>query len=181
MALYQGSMKVLLIKDENSGMFYLHSKRIEMPEEECAVTEVFTAQNQQNQRNQQRQEAESQPHVIPDDQEQKSVPKKKKERSVDINEAHDKMGHVHEQVIRETCKDMKVKLTGEFKPCEACMKAKAKAKAVKKTTEHRATKIGERLYLDTSGPFAPSMRGSRYWGKICDQYSGKTWDRFLTN
>ena len=177
MALYQGSLKILLVKDKHSGMFYLHSKRVNIPEEECAVNQVFALQDQPRQG--------GQPHVIPDDQEPKEVQQKsvikKKERSVDINDAHDKMGHTCEQAIRATCKQMNVKLTGELKACEACMKAKAKAKAVKKTTEHKATKIGERLYLDTSGPFAPSMRGSRYWGKICDQFSGKTWDRFLTN
>ena len=64
-------------------------------------------------------------------------------------------------------------------PCDACMRIKAKAKAVKKKTDVKATKIGEHLFLDTSGPFAPSLKGSKYWGEICDQWTGKTWDSFL--
>ena len=171
MALYQGSLKILLVKDEQSGMFYLHSKRITLPqEEECAASDTVLLQTSVQEDNSEIQ-----------DQVNASETTVKKPQIVDINDAHEKMGHSCEQVLRATCKTMNVKLTGTLQACEACMKSKARAKAVKKTTETKATKIGERLFLDTSGPFAPSMRGSKYWGKICDQFSGKTWDRFLTS
>ena len=38
---------------------------------------------------------------------------------------------------------------------------------------------GERLYLDTSGPYACALSGPKYWAKVCDQYSKKTWGAFM--
>ena len=69
--------------------------------------------------------------------------KPEKPKTVDINEAHDKLGHAYEQVIRRTCKRLAIKVTGTLLPCDACMRTKAKAKAVKKYTEKKATKVGE--------------------------------------
>ena len=94
-------------------------------------------------------------------------------KTTDINEAHDKLGHAHEAILHRTCKKLNITLTGQLLPCDACMRTKAQAKPVKKTTNTKATYVGERLFLDTSGPFPPSIKGSKYWGKICDQYSGE--------
>ena len=169
MALYQGSLKILMVKDEDSGMFYLHSKRLKMPPEECAMAHVIPPDDDEDLTH----SAEEDP--VPDREDSKGLKK------LDINEAHEKMGHSCAAVLKSTCKQMGIQLVGSLKACEACMKAKARAKPVKKTTDKKATRVGERVFLDTSGPFAPSIRGSKYWGKICDQFSGKTWDRFLTN
>jgi transposase InsO family protein len=61
------------------------------------------------------------------------------------------------------------------------MKAKAKAKAVKKFTDTKATQPGERLFMDTTGPFEPTCGGNRYDVKIVDQYSRKTWGARIKN
>jgi hypothetical protein len=53
-------------------------------------------------------------------------------------------------LLRKTYSRLDVTLTGALKPCEGCGFAKAKAKAVSKTTSTKATKPGERLFLDTS-------------------------------
>ena len=53
-------------------------------------------------------------------------------------------------------------------PCEGCGFAKAKAKAVSKTTTNKAEKPGERLFLDTTGPFTPTLKGYRYWIQVVD-------------
>jgi hypothetical protein len=53
--------------------------------------------------------------------------------------------------------------------------SQAKAKAVNKLTKTELTCPGERLFLDTSGPFSPSVGGSRYDVKLVDQASRKTW------
>jgi hypothetical protein len=54
---------------------------------------------------------------------------------------------------------------------------KAKAKRVKKVSDTKATKPGERLMLDTTGPFAASLGGSRYDIQICDEFTNMDWVR----
>ena len=149
MILHNGPSKLPFQKEPNSGMFSLMTHRL--------TSNSWTSVN-----------------CAKEIQENKEQPK-----MVDINEAHDKLGHCCENIIRRTCKHLHIEVKGNLLPCDACMRTKAKAKSVKKVTQTKATKIGERLYLDTSGPFPPSLKGSKYWGKICDQYTGKTWDSFL--
>ena len=64
-------------------------------------------------------------------------------------------------------------------PRDACMRIKAKAKAIKKESTKRAEQVCERLCLDTSGPFAPTLGGNTYWGEICDDKSNKSWDTLM--
>jgi len=97
------------------------------------------------------------------------------ERSMEINEAHDKLAHVGEDILRQTMKNYNVRLTGTLLPCDACMRAKARAKDLKKKSTNPATSPGERLCLDASGPFEPSIGGARFDAKIVDQFSRKTW------
>jgi hypothetical protein len=75
--------------------------------------------------------------------------------SIDINRAHELCNHPGEMKLKEFARVFGWKLTGVLKACEACAKAKATAKAVPKTTsnERKATKPGEVLHLDTSGPY----------------------------
>ena len=97
----------------------------------------------------------------------------------DIQEAHDKFGHPGAATLYKTGKYYGMKLTGTIPPCDGCMRAKAKVKAIATTQTYLpATKVGERLYIDTSGPFPPSMGGNQYWAKICDEFSGKNWNSF---
>ena len=70
-------------------------------------------------------------------------------------------------------------MTGHYEFCEDCAKAKAKAKAINKVTEEKATSAGERLSIDISGPFAPTIRGASYWGKVVDEYSNYSWSFFM--
>ena len=37
-----------------------------------------------------------------------------------------------------------------------------------KYTDTRSTVVGERLFLDITGPFAPSLAGSKYWVQIAN-------------
>jgi hypothetical protein len=74
-------------------------------------------------------------------------------KSLDINDAHDVCAHKGEALLKKTYKRLGVALTGTLTPCEGCGYANAKVKAVSKTTTVKATKPGERLFLDTTGPF----------------------------
>ena len=104
---------------------------------------------------------------------------KEKRTKMNINVAHDAFGHMDEVILREYCKRHNIELTGNMKTCVGCMIAKAQRKPVKKQTSTRATSAGERIYIDTSGPYPRSLRGKKYWFKIVDDYSRKNWNYFM--
>ena len=106
----------------------------------------------------------------------KATPKKK---TIDINFAHDVYGHIGEAALRATLKSIDVHPTGNLRACEGCAKAKARAKAICKTSHIKATEPGERLFTDISGPYKKSIIGSNYWCLVVDQFSGKTWSFFV--
>jgi hypothetical protein len=45
----------------------------------------------------------------------------------------------------------------------------------------KTTYIGERIHMDVSGPFPPTLGGHRYWAMFKDQYSGMAWNVFTPN
>jgi hypothetical protein len=101
--------------------------------------------------------------------------KPEKKKHMDVNEAHEKYAHAGERVVRKTMAKFGYELAGIMKACDGCMQAKANAKAINKVTKTESTKPGERLFLDTSGPFAPSVGGTKYDVKLVDQATRKTW------
>jgi hypothetical protein len=98
---------------------------------------------------------------------------------VEINEAHEMLGHVGEKCLRETSKLFGWKLTGNLQVCAGCAAAKAKARAVPKMTQEKATTPGERLFIDISGPYAKSAVGNQYWVMAVDDYTRKCWSYFI--
>jgi hypothetical protein len=60
--------------------------------------------------------------------------------------------------------------------CDACLRHKAKAKDVShKPLITRATKAGERLFLDTTGPYELSAGGTKYDVQVVDQHTAMGW------
>ena len=55
-----------------------------------------------------------------------------------------------------------------MRPCEACLTYKSKQKPVPKTTKMRSTTPGERIFVDTTGPFATAIKGTKYWVQVVD-------------
>ena len=98
-------------------------------------------------------------------------------KEMDINKAHG-LCHLGEKLLRVTFKALDVKLTGTLKPCDGCCRANAKAKGVHKSTKTVATEIGERLFIDTSGPYPESVEGNRYWICMVDDMTRKSWSKF---
>jgi hypothetical protein len=80
--------------------------------------------------------------------------------SMDINEAHQKFGHIHPILLKNTLLHYGYKPTGVFNPCHSCMIYKAQRKSVNKFTDLIVTKPGERLYIDTSGPLPKTLGGN---------------------
>ncbi len=117
-------------------------------------------------------EALKKPKKIP----AKETPQKK---TININLAHNVYGHIGKAALWATLKSIDVHPTGNLKACEGCAKAKARAKAICKTSHIKATEPGERLFTDISGPYKKSIIGSNYWCLVVDQFSGKTWSFFV--
>jgi hypothetical protein len=90
--------------------------------------------------------------------------KRQKLEPVDINCAHELCNHPGETKLREMARVFRWKLTGVLKTCSACAKAKATAKSIPKTTseECKASKPGEVLHLDTTGPYKRT-RGKNWY------------------
>ena len=49
--------------------------------------------------------------------------------------------------------------------------SKAKARVVRKKTYTRASQLGERIFVDTTGPSPKSLIGNQYWIGVLDNYS----------
>ena len=105
----------------------------------------------------------------------------KKKLEIDINDAHELYGHVSEGPLHEILKQRNYVVVGTRKTCEPCAYAKAKARAVGKTTEVQATSKGERLFIDLSGPYKKSLVSSQYWVLIVDDKTRKAWSFFVKN
>ena len=99
--------------------------------------------------------------------------------SADINYLHASLGHAHEGNLRETAKQMGIRLTGTLVPCSECAMAKGIHRSVSRSTARRATRPLELLYGDLSGAVPASTGGSVYCFFIVDCYSNLGWPIFL--
>jgi hypothetical protein len=83
----------------------------------------------------------------------------------------DVCGHEGETLLPKTHKRLGVKLTDALKPCKGCGCTKARAKAVSKTTATKTAQLGERLFLDASGPFSLALDGHKFWTQVVDDFT----------
>ena len=90
-----------------------------------------------------------------------------RKKKMNINEAHRKFGHGHEDAIRKAAKHFGIEITrGKLKPCLACTEATAKQKNVPKVSFHVASDSDEqRVFLDMA-----SIKQPKVWSKF-DQTS----------
>ncbi len=99
--------------------------------------------------------------------------------TLDINIAHGLLGHPDTWTVSAMAKKEGWTLTGTEKPCGSCALAKARAKAMPKSTTTKATIPGERLFLDISGPYSDALNQNKYWLRIVDDHTRYSWDCFL--
>jgi hypothetical protein len=86
--------------------------------------------------------------------------------------AHRTWGHKGEGLLTKTAKYFGVKLTGKLEACEGCGLATASQKAVSKTTNTKATKVCEQIFVDGTGPFKTTIPGNKYWYQVVDDLYG---------
>ena len=89
---------------------------------------------------------------------------------MDINVVH-RYSHLVEKFFRTTYNALGVKLTGTLQVCDDCARSKAKERALIKNTYTRASQPGERIFVDTTGPFPECLIGNWFWIGVVDDYS----------
>ena len=99
--------------------------------------------------------------------------------SADMNDLHVSLGHAQEGNLRETAKQMGIRVTGTLRPCSECAAAKGIRRSVSRSMARRTTKPLELLYGDLSGAMPTSTGGSAYCFFIVDCYSNLGWPVFL--
>ena len=99
--------------------------------------------------------------------------------SMDINDLHASLGHAHEGNLRETAKQMGIRLAGTPVPFYECATAKRIRQGVSRSTARRAIRPLELLYGDLSGAMPASTGGSVYCFFIVDCYSKLGWPKLL--
>ena len=96
-------------------------------------------------------------------------------------EAHAKWGHPHHDQLNKMGNLYKVNLTGTLEACAGCAIVKSRAMATTKTYHKLAVNNGERLFIDTTGPYPKSRGGKKYWLCAVDDKSDKTWVHFANS
>jgi len=97
---------------------------------------------------------------------------------IDINVAHDQWGHHGERRLKEMASVYGFRLTGKLNPCDACGIAKASQTRISKSTKIKATMPGERLFMDTTGPFSECLPNHKYLHGAVDDFSDKMFAQF---
>ena len=97
--------------------------------------------------------------------------------------AHWRLGHMNKNEVKSTAAKYGWKImdmeTASDKPCPHCATAKIRQTNINKESGTRATKPGERLFVDISSVNGTSLGGSKFFALIIDQYSSFKWGLFL--
>ena len=90
----------------------------------------------------------------------------------DINLFHCTYDHTHEALLKQTAKHQGVSLSGELHECRGCSIAKRLRKPIARSTDTRADKELERVFVDLSGKMVvPSIGGKRYTLIVRDDHT----------
>jgi hypothetical protein len=119
-----------------------------------------------------------------DDQKNEDPKEENGKKTIDINDARELYGHLNYGILKPLLQQrgyVVIDQRRNKRQCEACAYAKAKAKGVSKTTQMKANKKGERLFLDISGPYKMSIIGNKFWVLVVDDFTRKAWSFFVTN
>ena len=105
---------------------------------------------------------------------------KKKWPKLKRDDAHARWGHPHYDQMNKMANFYKIRLTGKLSTCAGCGVVKSRAKQTTRTCKKLAQRNGERLFIDTTGPYPKSRGGMKYWMCAVDDRSDKTWTYFST-
>jgi hypothetical protein len=163
---YKGT-KFIFNKSPRDGLYYLYASRLHQKKEELEllVYDIESCkeaeQNQSNDKNEKNIERDT------------KVTKPKMNRT----EAHEKWGHQYKDGCDLMAKYMGIQLQGKLS-CTGCGRVKAREKGVAKKSQRQATRKGERICIDTTGPYPKTGKGTKYWMCALDDYTDMSWLHF---
>ena len=96
-------------------------------------------------------------------------------------EAHSRWGHPHIDQLNKMGNYFKFNLTGHLPTCAGCAVIKSRAMQTTRTCNKLALENGERLFIDTTGPYPKSRGGKKYWMCAVDDKTDKTWVHFANS
>ena len=94
---------------------------------------------------------------------------------IDVNDLHCSLGRANDAVVRETVRQLGIKVTGRLGYCDGCAGGEGIRKAVAKSTSCRAKKRMQRLFADLAGPMQKSAGGAQYCLMIVDDAINMGW------
>ena len=97
----------------------------------------------------------------------------------DINTLHQIFNHTAEETVKLTAAEHSLQAEGKLKPCFACKTSNARKKDVAKQTKVIATKLGERLYIDSSSMQLKGKSAHTYWVMAVDDKTNQSWSFFV--
>ncbi|CAM9529133.1 unnamed protein product, partial [Sphacelaria rigidula] len=101
-------------------------------------------------------------------------------RVIDINDFHCRPAHAHEDLLRQTAKQLGVELRGKLSAGRGCSEGKGVRRSIPRSTHTRALKPASRVFVDFTGPKPLRSRdGKWYMMMVCDDYSRYTRVYFL--
>ncbi|CAM9136037.1 unnamed protein product, partial [Choristocarpus tenellus] len=106
----------------------------------------------------------------------------RKNASMDINEMHVRLGHVHQGMVRKYAPSHNILLTGTWGPfCRGCSLGKGHWHPIPKETENRASEKGGRVSVDLTGPKEHPSKGKGYYYAmfVVDDYTRMSFGYYL--
>eukprot|EP00903_Cladosiphon_okamuranus_P018790 g17286.t1 len=106
-----------------------------------------------------------------------------KQKCMNINDLHHALAHRNAATLKETAKQLGIKVTSLLEFCDFCAEAKGfKVSVPRSLAPHRVSKRPfHRIAIDLAGAFAASIGGSRYVMMILDLCTNYGWTEFLVD
>eukprot|EP00752_Nemacystus_decipiens_P015776 g14086.t1 len=104
-----------------------------------------------------------------------------KQKCMNINDLHHALAHRNAATLKETAKQLGIKVTSLLEFCDFCAEAKGfKVSVPRSLAPHRVSKRPfHRIAIDLAGAFAASLGGSRYVMMTLDLCTNYGWTEFL--
>lgn len=95
---------------------------------------------------------------------------------------HSRLMHANDEVLRRTGQRLGWKFNQKENKttCISCAMGKSKQKKIPKTTHVKATRPGERLFVDISSMKNRSLGGSKFWALVVDDHTDFLWGKFFS-
>ena len=98
-------------------------------------------------------------------------------RKMNINVVH-RYSYFRENVLHITYNALGANLTVTLQVCNCCEGSIEKSHEFRKKTYMRLSHPGEKIFVDTNGPFPESLIGNHYCITIMEYYSRYSWSFF---